>query len=172
MIVWIDGTHGVGKSSVVSEIKAKLKNTEIEYIDSDSYRRILSCGGGATLQTNLTFLRLFEKHLDSMDTGESSFIVVEMAIPTSECKVYLLDPLKEKHHLIHFILFASQETLLEQINNDSGRDRHFAISHYASNMAFYAANYPDAIEIHTDHRSISEIADEVILKSGLGKMRL
>ena len=37
MIVWLDGTFGVGKSTVASKIVEKLSDRQVKYLDSDFY---------------------------------------------------------------------------------------------------------------------------------------
>lgn len=173
MIIWIDGTHGIGKTRVTDEIKSKLKNDAIEYIDSDKFKYILLCIGGRTsLQTNVRFLDMFFKHIDSIVQHGCNCLLVEMATPTKESKEHLLDPLKEKYLVKHFLLTASKETVFDRIKNDPNRDQEFACSHYDSNIRFYEENYPDAITIGTDHRQPSEIANEIIIQSGLENKRL
>lgn len=44
MIVFIDGTYGVGKTSVVSEIKKKFANDDMVFIEADFwFRKMCDC---------------------------------------------------------------------------------------------------------------------------------
>ena len=37
MIIWIDGTNGIGKSHVASKLEELLSNRNAEYVESDIY---------------------------------------------------------------------------------------------------------------------------------------
>lgn len=39
MIIWIDGTYGVGKTTVASELMERFSNSEAEFLQSDRYRQ-------------------------------------------------------------------------------------------------------------------------------------
>lgn len=39
MIIWIDGTYGVEKTTVASELIERFSNSEAEFLQSDRYRQ-------------------------------------------------------------------------------------------------------------------------------------
>lgn len=163
MIIWIDGTHGVGKSSVTSELKLRLNDRRLEHLDSDVYTYMLAYGGGCTLQNNIRFLKMFRELIDKMIADGCNLLIVEMSLTQNECKEYLFDILKQKHQIIHIILTASEETITTRIKSDSGRDKRLALGQLAKNTAFLAQNYSDAIFINTENIPISAICDDILV---------
>lgn len=162
MIVWIDGAYGVGKSSVTNELKSRLKNRQLEHLDSDTYQYMLAYGGGCTLQNNIHFLKVFKEIIENKIMDCCNLLIVEMALTQNECKKYLFDSLKLKHQIIHVILMASEETIATRIKSDSRRDKGFALEHLAENNAFLKQNYPDAVFINTQDKSIMDICDDIL----------
>ena len=88
MIVWIDGTHGVGKSSVTKELKKRLDNRQFGHLDSDTYLYMLRNGGGTMLQNNIFFLTKFKKTIEQMIIAGCNLLIVEMAWTQNECKYW------------------------------------------------------------------------------------
>ncbi len=65
MIIWINGTYGVGKTSTALKICEKLKNKKVELISSDYYQEIIKeiaeLGGRVLPQNNKLFLSKFKE---------------------------------------------------------------------------------------------------------------
>lgn len=172
MIVLINGTYGVGKSTVARSIQEKIPNVEI--LESDFYYSQMlnenpySVGGGTTPQNNMTFLTRFKKVIfDQLDDINKITIVV-MAITQDECKNEILEPLIEKSaEFYHFILTANHETILDRINNQDNREKMFATSFLEPNIKFLENNFQNVPRIKTDNKDISAVADEIIDIIGL-----
>lgn len=177
MIIWIDGTYGVGKTTVAKKVMECFSDDEVELLESDFYSneswRCLAekakannsipyiCG---TLpQNNLYFIQEFRKLIDrkSMDTGKK--LIVDMAVTKKECKEELFDRLiSGGRNIVHIILTADEETIKSRIKNDETRMKDIALDNLKDNISFLNENFPEALWIKTDERAISEIAKEVI----------
>lgn len=162
MIIWIDGTHGVGKSTVTNGLKLRLSDLRPKHLDSDTYTYMLAYGGGVTLQNNIRFLKAFRELIDKIVTDGCNLLIVEMALTQKECKEYLFDILKQKHQIIHIILTASEKTITARINSDSKRDKRLALGHLTKNIAFLNQNYPDAVFINTEGIPITDVCDDIL----------
>ncbi|RKI71802.1 hypothetical protein D7V91_00295 [bacterium 1xD42-67] len=171
MIIWLDGTHGVGKTSVAEAIKERCPQSES--LDSDVYwndflEKNCLIGGGCFPQNNKPFIERF-KHLieEKMQSG-CAFLIVQMALTEKECKERLFDCLKEAYeNTFHIILTAEIETLISRIKSDSDRDQQFALSRLKWNTKFLGQHYSDAARIVTDNKSISDIVDEIFANCNL-----
>lgn len=167
MIVWIDGTHGVGKTTVAKALIERLKNRRVGHIDSDGldssvYEAMMLHGGGCLPQNNFTFLCTLRNEIEKKISEGCDFLVVEMALTQKECIEYLLEPLRARHQIIHIILTASMETVKERIRNDPDRDQKFAQDYLGGNIAFLTQNYPEAIYIDTERKSIPAVCDAIL----------
>lgn len=172
MIIWIDGTHGVGKSTVAETLRKRLGNQRVEYLDSDDLgklgadvcRRVFLAGGSCLLQERPAFMDAFREKIDEIIINGYDFLIVAMALPHETYIEHLLDPLIERHRILHIILTASVETISERIKSDSGRDQKLALGRLQENIAFLEQNYPEAMRIDTERKSISEICDIILSK--------
>lgn len=170
MIVWIDGTYGIGKSTVVHEIKEKLIGNEIEILDSDYYYQKMinensSLASGGTLpQNNQNFIKRFKKVLDEkLKNQDKKLIIIVMAITQPKCKKQIFDVLSDGNNkLLHIILTADKETIETRIQLDENRDKSIALQWLEFNLDFLERNFDDALRINTENKSISDIANEII----------
>lgn len=168
MIVWIDGTFGVGKSSVAEELhqSSALPNTVL--LDSDEYYLPgLSSGryfgGGMMAQNNIRFLTDFKNLIETEASKPDSTVIVAMALTENECRDYLLLPLSSLFpDSIHIILTAETDTIYSRIRTDGQRDQSFATQHLNRNLKYLRTNYPQANWINTDRLTTTETAGLVI----------
>lgn len=165
MIIWLDGTYGVGKSSVAEEIQKKC--SYIENFDSDDYyqkmlKKGFGIGGGVTLQTNEKLLKNLKAEIEKMASAKYAPLIIQMALTDKKCKEILFDELRKKLNIFHIVLTANRDTITSRIESNAGRDKEFAKGKLVSNMEFLSTNFPDAIEISTENRSASDTADEII----------
>lgn len=168
MIVWIDGTLGVGKSSVAEELlqSSALLNTVL--MDSDEYYLPgLSSGryfgGGITPQNNIRFLPDFKGLIEAEASKPNAIVVVTMALTMDECRDNLFLPLSSLFpDSIHIILTADKDTIYSRIRTDGQRDQSFATQPLNRNFEYLRTNYPQANWIITDGLTASETADLVI----------
>ncbi len=169
MIVLINGTYGVGKSTVAQSIQDKIPNVEI--LESDFYylqmieKDYNLAFGGTTPQNNMNFLSRFKKVVFDLmeDDNFNKITIVVMAITRDECNKEILEPLAEKcPDFYHFILTANRDTIIERINKQEKRDKAWAISFLNSNIKYLEDNFEHVPRINTENKEISEIADEII----------
>ena len=169
MIVWIDGTYCSGKSSIAESIAEKRFFDKTVYLDSDKdYRAMIQTNpylafGGTTPQNNQHFIERFRAAIEDAETDSTGIVIVSMALTQPECKKGLLDYLIEKgYRILHIVLTASTETILERIENDEARDKDFARRHLSRNVRFLEQNYSDAIWVSTEDSDIETSAEEVV----------
>ena len=169
MIVWIDGTYCSGKSSIAEVIVEKGFFDKAVYLDSDrAYLDMIHTDshlafGGTTPQNNQNFIHRFRAAIEDAATDPSGTVIVSMALTQPECKKGLLDYLIEKgYRILHIVLTASTETILERIENDEARDKDFARRHLPRNVRFLEQNYSDAIWVSTEDSDIETSAEEVV----------
>mgnify|MGYP001860066545 FL=1 len=168
MIIWIDGTFGVGKTVVAYKVKEMLNFQKVEILRSDYfYQKIIIdnrlIGGGALPQNNIAFIKQFKKIIEEKLKCKDIYLIIDMALTENECKEMLLEYfLKKGINIKHFILIASIETIKSRIGNDKKRDKEFAISHLSHNQKFLDINYKDAIRIDTENKNVGEVAKEII----------
>lgn len=165
MIIWLDGTYGVGKTSVAHKIIRN--NKEIELIESDEcflkFAKLNLCGilfGGTLPQNNLSFLKFMKETIEEKIIKD---VLVVMALTTKEAEETLYGYFKEKEvDQIHIILEANKSIILDRINYDNeSRDKQFAISHLDDNLNYLANHYVNAIRIDTSGMCIEEVAGKI-----------
>lgn len=168
MVIWIDGTYGVGKSTIALKIKENLKNLSKEFIilESDEFylnmikeNQFLAFGGSLP-QNNNNFISRFRKEI--MEKKDKNLIVV-MALTQNECKEDLFDCLINSGiNIIHFILTAEKETIKSRINADESRDKNFSLEFLEFNQNFLIDNFKDAKYINTENKDVNEVAKEIL----------
>lgn len=178
MIIWVDGTYCVGKTTVAKRLKERLGGTtellESDYYSNETLKKIVEEAeaahrmpniGGTLPQNNMRFIREFKNLIAKKSENSDKKLIVDMALTRIECKENLFDCLqKEGKNIEHIILTADIETIKERIKKDENRMKEVALEGLADNIAFLDRNYPDAIQIKTDNRDIDDIVTEIILK--------
>ena len=172
MIIWIDGTSGVGKSHVAENLAKHLSNKAAEYIESDQYwmeflyNKPLACYSGFFPYCNKNFLSMLRSELEEKIEKDGKTPVVSMSLTDKLCQEELLDYFQNKKiSMRHIILEASQETIVSRIENDSIRDmdsQDQQKSNLTFQMRYLKEKYPDAIRINTENKSIDEVVSEII----------
>lgn len=177
MIIWIDGTYGVGKTTVASELMERFSNSEAEFLQSDRYRQEMwdemvaeskrtNCMpdfGGFCPQNNIKFLEKMKGIIKERASISAKYVIFDMAVTMIECKEKLFDPLlSDGNDIIHIILIADEEIIKSRIENDNNRDKVFALNNLKNNLIFLNSNFNDAIRIKTNNRSVGDIVDEII----------
>ncbi len=163
MLIWLDGTYGVGKSSVANELMKIM--TEVKIMNADTYYSemmkagLINIFGGTTPQNKKDFLLLFRNEIEQA-LLVNPIVVVDMALTQNECKEILFEHFLFTPHL-HFILTAETTMLLQRINSCSGRDTFFAQEWKDINELFLAENYRDAFVIDTTPLSPYETATKI-----------
>lgn len=176
MIIWIDGTYGVGKTTVAKQLKERLGGAaellESDFYSNETLKKIVKEAeiahtmphiGGMLPQNNMRFIKEFKELITKKTEDTEKKVIVDMALTKIECKENLFDCLqKEGKSIKHIILTADIETIKERIKKDGNRMKEVALDWLVDNMAFLDRNYPDAIRVKTDNRDIKDIIDEVI----------
>lgn len=167
MIIWINGTYGVGKTTVALEIREKLLDKEIEILDSDFYyiemirENYDLAFGGVLPQTNENFIKRFKNLIEEKSENEN--VIVTMSLTHRECKEAIFDCLVNAgSNVLHTILIANEETIKSRIEHDVARDKEFALYYLHSNILFLNKNFIDATRINTEDRTASDIANEIV----------
>ena len=174
MIIWVDGTYGVGKTTIATMLKEKMGD-EVELLLSDYYcnatiKKIVAeaeanhrfpCIGGTLPQNNIRFLREFKELIEEKSAEKT--LIIDMALTMTECKVNLYDSLeKEGQSIKHFILTADEKTIKSRIANDTDRMKDLSLDWLKDNLSFLDKNFPTAIRIKTDYRNKDDIVEEML----------
>lgn len=181
MIIWVDGTYGVGKTTVAKRLATRF-GSEAELLESDYYsnetlKKIIEEAelthsyphiGGCLPQNNMRFIREFKELIKEKSKDTNKKLIIDMALTRVGCKENLFECIqKEGQDIVHIILTADKETIEERIGKDTNRMKTVALEWLADNIEFLNRNYPDAIRIKTDKRDIDDIADEIIEKGDI-----
>ena len=176
MIVWIDGTPGVGKTTVANKLKCVL-GEKVELFESDYYfdkvlKEItidvkstynLRAFGGFYPQNNKRFIQKFRKLIEEKTKDSNKIFIIDMALTQITCKENLFDYFQDKDKKIfHIILTADIEIIKNRIKKDKNRINQTDLSFLESNISFLDNNYQNAIRIKTDNRNIDDIVEEII----------
>ena len=171
MIIWIDGVRGVGKTKVCEELTNARNNYNFELLNSDQYyinmikrNALLALNTGALPQNNKNFIIEFRNVIKNKIKNEEKNLIIDMALTEKECKDGLIDSLrKEGINILHIILTASKENLIDRIRNDSNRDKEDALNLLENNLKFLETEFSQDEWIETDNKCISDIIKEIII---------
>jgi gluconate kinase len=166
-IIWLDGTFGVGKTTVSMSLNKKLPQFKI--LDSDEYHQTLMkknpdafVFGGFLPQNNKYFIQYFRKIIDEEIAKGATNLIVVMAVTFEESRKGLLNYFENKGvEITHIILQANKDVLQERIMSDKQRDQDFALQRMEWNLKFLEQHYVDAVRIDTDNMIPEEVADVI-----------
>lgn len=171
MIIWINGTYGVGKTAVANKIKELLKYTDVTIIDTDEiceqhneeiFLRLILFGNGPEPQTNTTTINLLKQTLQPYLYSDS-ICIVPMTITKTEGVLLLNDICNNANSFHHVILVATEETIRKRILNDQTRlDKGLALSELSANIAFLEKHFLDIKRIDTTDMCNDDIAQQII----------
>lgn len=92
--------------------------------------------------------------------------IVSMSLTDKLCQEELLDYFQNKKiTMLHIILEANLETIISRIENDPIRDMNLQNqqkSNLSLQIRYLKEEYPDAIRINTENKSIDEVVAEII----------
>ncbi|MCM1499355.1 MAG: AAA family ATPase [Clostridium sp.] len=177
MIIWIDGTYGVGKTTVAMRLKEKFLDDNIELLESDYYsNEVLKYLveeaeannsflqiKGTLPQNNIDFIKAFREMIEEKFQKENVNFIVDMALTMKECKEELFDYLKNNGvNMVYIILTADEDTIRKRIRDDGNRMKEIALEWLVQNIVFLDKNFPDAIRIKTDNRSVDDVVAEIM----------
>ena len=178
MIIWINGTYGVGKTDVSGRLKERLSSDDVELLELDNYSdsimgKILKKPKESNNNSysdidgaSLFDIQFYEEFRKMIEEKEHKMLIIDTAITDKACKNIVFDYLSKKYgDLLHIILIADEDTIKLRIQNDNKRKRDsklFALTNLKSNLSFMEKNFKDAVWIKTDDRDIESIVDEII----------
>ncbi len=179
MIIWIDGTYGVGKTTVATKLKECFSSDKSELLLSDYYwkeflKRFYEIAkanncfpnfGGTLPQYNIQFINEFKTLINKKEKDSDKKLIIDMALTTNECKENLFDNLKNQGiNIVHIILMANEKIIKSRILNDDKRDdleKREHLSRLPQNISFLNDNYSNAIRIQADNHNPNDITDEI-----------
>lgn len=96
MIIWINGTYGVGKTTIIHKLEEKLDSHNCMIISSDEFHmknpHIFETGGGCYPQNNVEFNKRFKAYILEQIKGNSKkYIIIDMALTDKICKEQLFE---------------------------------------------------------------------------------
>lgn len=171
MIIWINGTFGVGKSVTANVAHNILwKNKSLIYDPDEDWKLFFEnqhifCGGGTLPQNNITFIKQLRQKIYNLAFNErDKILIIPMAITEKTCKDELLDYLKNKNLQIkHIVLTAKKNTIKDRIKKDiTDRDKNIANNFLEPNIKFIESTFPNVNKIDTEEKSIEIVAKEII----------
>lgn len=174
MVIWIDGTYGVGKSSIASELQSKYsdsvllksdvlwKETMREIVEEANAKNCMPGFRGLLPQNNMRFLQSYAKKIKD-ESLKHLFVIVDMALTQIESRDCLFVPLAENlENNIHFILCAKEEEIKKRVREDNNRDKGLALDYLKKNIVFLENNYPDAYRIETSDKTVTDVTAEIM----------
>ena len=172
MFFWIDGVNGVGKSHVAEKLSKLLANKNAEYVESDLYWMDLiqddfpKALSGFDPYCNKYFLGNLREALKEKLNNFGKMPIVSVSLVDKLCQKELLDYFEDKKiPMLHIILEAEKETIISRIENDPSRDKSAQNQQKSKipwQMQYLKVEYPDAVRISTEDKTLDEIASEIM----------
>lgn len=134
MIVWVDGSHGIGKTSTVDALLRVLSKKSVTSCSSDEFYGEIGKEEPSIMlfgyppQMNRRFMKLFEELIEAK-LQEYEIVLVDMSLVGSKLKQEPFRYFAERGYKIyHFILYASIDILKLRIEGDENRDQQYALA--------------------------------------------
>ena len=164
MIILINGTYGVGKTTVAKEVnkiysgKSKIFDPDELWYETLKKNRNIAFGGTYP-QNNKKFLKILESRLKEEYEKYEGMIIIPMAI--TEDFIYNLLVKQNTDIIKQFVLLADEETIRQRVYEDSERDYSLAINNINRNNK-YLKDISNAIFVDTSNKNVSEIAEYIV----------
>lgn len=172
MIIWIDGVNGVGKSHVAAELEELLSEKNAEYVESDLYwqeflkNNTIKALSGFDPYCNKYFMETLRTALEEKMYDYDKLPIVPMSLVGKICEKELLHYFEEKKIvMLHVILEAKRATIISRIENDPIRkpsEQSQQKGNVDWQMKYLKTEYPNAIRINTNDKTIHTIASEIL----------
>lgn len=163
-IIFINGTYGVGKTTVAKSIECI--NNKIKCLDPDAYYyELLKKYGpfiGWPAQTSILLIKYLREIIE--ENIKYKDIVIPMTLTTDYSKKELLEYYQSYGiaEVIHIILCMDKDALVKRIKNDASRDQEFALQNIDGNIKYLNDNYYNAIRIHIDSLNAENLAKKIL----------
>ncbi len=170
-IIYIDGPYGIGKTAVSHKVKEMLPDKDLIILDADYYYKAFSkknplslVFGGTRPDNNDAFIKEFGNIIANELIKTNSILVIVMALTDNKSINGIINRFDQVgYKFAHFILSASENTIKTRINNDSNRDKQYALQWYNYQRIFLDnAADQDAIIIDANVNDITTIAKSII----------
>ena len=172
MIIWLNGTYGVGKTSVAREIQKQLSREDTMIFDPDelfqsmdekSFLDMIKNDGGMKPQNNKRFLNRVIEELKKYLSSDI-ICIVPMALTLIEGKEIVWDYVSQHcSRCFHFVLEADESVICERIKADLKRtDKSFALQEIGTNVSLINKYFQEAIRIDTNNKKVEDVAQEII----------
>ena len=168
MIIWINGTYGVVKTTVANTLN-KIYSDNSKVLEPDElWLSFLSSnltlgfrGGGAYPQANEDFIDFLKVRINEIISSYEGLLIIPMAVTEQLSYNTLIRTNQNK--IKQFILEANENILHERINQDKNRDKNLATYSMKENIDFLN-KISDAIHIDTSNMTSDEVANCIISK--------
>lgn len=171
MILWLNGTYGVGKTETANKI-AKLYAGNLKILDPDElwldeikkdWTIILE--DGTYPQSNKKFLQILSNRLEKEIKEYEGILIVPMTVTENLSYNTLIVP--HDKDIKHFILKANKECVKARINKNKSRDQSLAINNMEENNE-YLNNIENATFIDTSSMNVEEVAKHILEELNFG----
>lgn len=161
-VILINGTYGVGKTSVARELRKLITKEKSEIIELDEIFQnfcennpnLILTGRGAFPQNNLNVLK---EAKNRVEMSEKEYLIFPQLVTEKEAIEFF-----KEYDLIHCVLFANLECLKERINNDEGREeKDLALRDIELNYRILNTKFNNVTRIDTSDKEIIDIAKEI-----------
>ena len=169
MLVLINGTYAVGKTTVARILEESFLDSSFEVFDPDGFdfenllnekEQLAILLGGTDLLTKPIYLYLIRNEIQSR-LLKSKSVIVPITMANEAGKKIIIDYfIGQGFQLLHFILQASRETILDRMRNQKERDESLVLNLTAKNIAFLN-KYLDAIKIDTENKTPYQVAKNI-----------
>lgn len=162
MIIIVDGTYGIGKSSVCEVLQKELN---MQFIDSDSLwnefadkYKMAAFFGATEPQRKVKYLEYVRDKVK-----DNKNCILSMTLASDEARNVIVEYFNQNGlYYYHFILEASEKSIIQRIEKDAkNRDREFAKEHLRSNMDYLGVNYENAIRVNTEGKTLEQVAQNI-----------
>ncbi len=161
-IIILDGTYGVGKTTVAHSI-CEISNGEYICIDPDEYYNsnledyFLF---GWPVQSNKAILSKIRKEIEEKKLNNN--IVIPLTINSSKYRQMWIGSFQDLAELYHIVLMAEKKQIINHINSDVHRDMSFAMESLDDNLRYYQGEIEGSIKIETTNVIPQMIANKIL----------